>query len=218
MDIEIDNFTSKEALKCLIGYMQSERLSTVELLTAQSLLQINDTPGLSQEVGRFDMVLPGDAAVLEAAGAGEGDAASEAKKRRFLKGFLQYLHKNHKRVYLLVDSGETEKDILDYLEYKYRGIEMAGLAKVSASDRRDDMLVNAVNGADADCVLTMLESPLQEEFIVKNRCRMNARLCLAVGKDALDIGGDSFGMGRLASFLIRMIFRKEVERKRTKDG
>ena len=43
------------------------------------------------------------------------------------------------------------------------------MAKVSAENRADDMLVNAINGAETDCVLSMLCSPLQEEFCGKEQ-------------------------------------------------
>ena len=50
------------------------------------------------------------------------------------------------------------------------------MAKVSAKNRADDMLINAINGEEVDCVLSALSSPLQEELISKNRNVMNARV------------------------------------------
>ena len=71
----------------------------------------------------------------------------------FLRMFLRYLHKNHRRIYLLVESEEDGPELYDYLERAYGGIESVGMAKVSAQTRADDMLVNAINGGEVDLSL-----------------------------------------------------------------
>ena len=87
----------------------------------------------------------------------------------YLKMFMRYLHKNHKRLYLLVESEEEGQEAFRYLQKAYSGVQLVGLAKVSAEGRADDMLVNAINGSEVDCVLSALSVPLQEDFIAKNR-------------------------------------------------
>lgn len=69
-----------------------------------------------------------------------------------------------------------------HFEEYYRGTQIVGMAKVSAKNRADDMLINAINGEEVDCVLSALSSPLQEELISKNRNVMNARVWLGLGK------------------------------------
>ena len=59
---------------------------------------------------------------------------------------MRYLHKNHKRMYLLVESEEDGQEAFRYMQRTYSGIQLVGLAKVSAEGRADDMLVNAING------------------------------------------------------------------------
>lgn len=85
----------------------------------------------------------------------------------YLKMFMRYLHKNHKRLYLLVESEEEGQEAFRYLQKAYSGVQLVGLAKVSAEGRADDMLVNAINGSEVDCVLSALSVPLQEDFIAK---------------------------------------------------
>lgn len=83
--------------------------------------------------------------------------------------FLRYLARKHKRVYLLVESEEEGQKMFGHFEEYYRGTQIVGMAKVSAKNRADDMLINAINGEEVDCVLSALSSPLQEELISKNR-------------------------------------------------
>ncbi len=112
-------------------------------------------------------MLAGDGMILEAAGVDSRKYLQETENQVFLRMFLRYLHKNHKRIYLLVESEEDGQDFYDYLERDYGGVADCGMAKVSAQNRADDMLVNAINGGESRLCLIGLAPPLQEEFIVR---------------------------------------------------
>ncbi len=47
----------------------------------------------------------------------------------YLKMFMRYLHKNHKRLYLLVESEEEGQEAFRYLQKAYSGIQLVGLRK-----------------------------------------------------------------------------------------
>ena len=139
---------------------------------------------VSKIFDQLDLVLAGDGMILEAAGIESRKYLQETENQVFLRMFLRYLHKNHRRIYLLVESEEDGQELYDYLERAYGGIEIVGMAKVSAQNRADDMLVNAINGGEVDCVLSVLAPPLQEEFIIENRTLINAGLWMGLGADA----------------------------------
>ena len=168
LDIDIDNCSAKEALKKTIEYMDSVPVNTVEMVTVDGLMQMDDMPELKDEMWKFDLLMAGDKTILEAADVTEKRYLQEAEDQLFLRMFLRYLHKNHKRVYLLVESEEEGQTFFDYLQKHYDGVQVVGLAKVSATNRADDMLVNAINGGEVDCVIAALLAPLQEDFIIKN--------------------------------------------------
>ena len=137
--------------------------------------------------------------------------------RRKLSGKrMRYLHKNHKRLYLLVESEEEGQEAFRYLQKAYSGIQLVGLAKVSAEGRADDMLVNAINGSEVDCVLSALSVPLQEDFIAKNRNLLDARVWIGVGKKIFSPRKPGFGQGKIAKYLLNHIFRREMEKNKLK--
>lgn len=211
-DIEINKCPAKEAMKAAIGYLGSMPVSVIEMVTAEGLMRIKEAPDLKAGIGQFDLVLAGDKMILEAAEVTDRKYLQETEGKVFLKMFLRYLHKNHKRVYLLVGSEEEGQQFYDYLQRNYSGIQVAGLAKVSEEDRADDMLVNAINGGEADCVIAFLPAPFQQEFIIHNRSRLDAEVWLGVGKGILSVRRKSFGEGRIARFITKHILKKEVEK------
>lgn len=214
LDIEIDELTAKEAMKEAIEYMLSEPVSIIEMVTVDGLMQMGEVQNLKEEIRRFELVLAGDKTILEAAEVTERRYLQETENRTFLKMFLRYLHKNHKRVYLLVETEEEGEKFYNYLEHYYSGLQTVGLAKVSAQNRADDMLVNAINGGEVDCVLAALSVPLQEEFIVKNRGVLNTRIWLGLGKDILPVGRKGAGQKKITQFFMKHIFKKEIEKRK----
>ena len=214
LDIGIDGLTAKEAMKNSMEYMVSDPISIIEMVTVDGLMQIREFPEIQEELRRFDLVLAGDRTILEAAEVTERRFLQETENKTFLKMFIRYLHKNHKRVYLLVESGEEGDEFYGYLERAYSGIQIVGLAKVSAEDRADDMLVNDINGGEVDCVFAALSSPLREEFVAKNRGILNARVWLGIGKDMFPQKHRSPGKERFTQFIVKHIFKKEIEKRK----
>ena len=104
LDIEIDKLTAKESMKESIEYMMSEPVSIIEMVTVDGLMQMGEVQNLKEEISRFELVLAGDKTILEAAEVTERRYLQETENRTFLKMFFRYLHKNHKRVYLLVET------------------------------------------------------------------------------------------------------------------
>lgn len=214
LDIDIDNFTAKEAMKQFVNSIQSEPISIIEMMTADSLMQMDETPEIKSSVSYFDLVLAADTTILESADVADAKNLQEIQEHIFLKMLLRYLNRHHKRVYLLVETEMEGEDFLHYLERYYRGIQIGGIAKVSAKDRSDDMIVNAINGADIDCVISSMSSPLQEDFVTKNRSALNANVWLGLGKAILPLGGTGLVQNKIAQYVVKKVFRKEIERRK----
>ena len=214
LDIDIDNFTAKESMKRFVSSRQSEPISVIEMVTADSLMQMDEAPGLKTCVSYFDLVLAADTTILESADIADAKNLRETQERVFLKMLFRYINRHHKRVYLLVESESEGETLLNYLERYCKGAQIGGLAKVSALDRADDMIVNAINGADIDCVISSMSSPLQEDFVTKNKSTLNANVWLGLGKTLLPPSGMQAAQSRFAQFVVKKLFRKEMERRK----
>jgi N-acetylglucosaminyldiphosphoundecaprenol N-acetyl-beta-D-mannosaminyltransferase len=214
LDIEIDNYTAKEAMQSVVEYMDQVPLRVIEVATIGGLMQADAVEELKPGIQEFDIILAGDKSILEAAGVQDKRCLQEIEKNVFLKLFFQYLHKNYKRVYLLVETEEEAQSYYNYFQKHHSGVQIVGLAKVSAADRADDMLVNAINGEEVDCVIAALSTPLQEDFIIKNRKLLDARIWLGIGKLTLPYRDDDWFLQRIGSYIMKHIFKKELEKRK----
>lgn len=214
LDVNIDSCTAKEAMKETIAFLESEPVSVIDVVSVDGLMQMNDLSELKARMNEFDLVLPGEKLILEAAE--EARLPKEIDIKLYLKMFMRYLHKNHKRMYLLVESEEDGQEAFRYMQRTYSGIQLVGLAKVSAEGRADDMLVNAINGSEVDCILSALSVPLQEDFIAKNRNLLDARVWVGVGNRMFSDHRQGLGHRKLAKFLLNHIFKREMEKNKLK--
>ena len=214
LNIDIDDCTAKEAMKQTVAYMGTEAINVIEMVTVDTLMYASGDSSLRENIEKIDLVIPGEKEILEGV---EVREKKQLQERTYLKMFLRFLHKNHSRVFLLVETEEEAEGFYRFLEEDYSGIQVAGIAKVSPADEADDLVVNAVNGAETDCVIASLSSPGQEEFITRNRLLLNARVWLGVGKSENPIYRSRGRIDRIVQFINHRLFRHEVEKNRKKE-
>ena len=129
LDVEIDNCSAKQAMKASVEYMSTAVTNVVELVTIETLMSAKDKPDLRKAIGQSDLVLPGQEEILEAAGVVDTRHIQETRAQVYLKMYLKYLHKNHSRVYLLVETDEEVDRLTACFFSRYRGIQVAGRQK-----------------------------------------------------------------------------------------
>lgn len=217
LNVGIDDCTAKEAMKQTVAYMETEAINVIELITVDTLMYASEEGSLREDIEKIDLVLPGEREILEVAKITEKKQLQEIEQRTYLKMFFRYLHKIHARVFILVETEEEAEAFYRYLAEHYNGIQIVGMAKISPTDAADDLVVNAVNGAETDCVIAALSSPAQENFVIRNRLLLNARVWLGVGKGENPIYRDRGRLERLLQFVNHRFFRHEVEKSRKKE-
>lgn len=214
LNVGIDDYTAKQAMKETVAYMESEPINVVEMVTVDTLMYAKEEPELKESIEMLDLVLPGEKEILEAADITDRRHLQEIESQTYLKMFLRYLHKNHRRIFLLVETEEEVQGFYDHFSAAYSGIQVTGIAKVSPENNADDMVINAINGQEVDCVIAALSAPVQEQFIARNKNLLNARVWLGTGKAMKQIYKNGIRKNWLMQFLIHRIFKREIEKNR----
>lgn len=214
LGVKVDLCTAKDAMKKTMEYMNTDLISVVEFVTPNSIMALEEDEELKLQMRQFELVMVGEKGLFEALGVKDEKLVEEMEDKLFLRMFFQYLHKNYQRVYLLVEAEKEAEDIYEYFTRLYHGIEIVGIAKVAAENRADMMIVNAINGSEVDCVISLLSTPLQEDFIVSNKQLMNVRLWLGFGKRVMNFEEKETAKRRLAKYLMKKILKKEIEKQK----
>ncbi len=225
-EIDIDALTAKDTLKRIVQFMESETVNTVEIVTLELLVHGQDDPEWREMMRQMDLVLPGEKEILEASekaavplggGAGSnGRLIKEMEKRVFLKMFLKYLQRTGKKVFLLAGQ---EADLL-LLQEKLRpyakGFLPAGHALLPQEGGRKDSVINEINGAEPDCIISVLPYPEQERFITEAKALLNARLWIGCSLILLQEENIKKPSGKLRKFFLKRTLRHLVDQQKSR--
>ena len=106
---------------------------------------------------------------------------SEKEKNIFIKMFGHWLHKNRERVFLLAANAASLQIMKQRIEAAHKGIKIVETATWEEHGVSDDMVLNRINGAEADCIIACLPQEIEEAFIKRNRMSLNAKVWLGLG-------------------------------------
>ena len=212
-DVEIDGFTAKAAMHMAVRYMQSESVNTIEIVTLDMLMQGKDDPAWKEDTKELDMVLPGESEILEAAKITDRNLLKDVANQTFLKMFLHYLRRNKKRVFLIAQSEKELISLEEVMEKYHTGIAAVGNGILGLEGKSEEDIINDVNGAETDCIISVLPSPGQENFISRNKLLLNARIWLGCGS-ILTENYHEKSTGSVRRFLMKKAFRYKVEKQK----
>ena len=209
-DVEIPCITAKEAMIRAMDYMEQESLNTIELLSMNMLLNGQEDAQWKEQLNGLSMLLPGSVEILEAAQVKDSTLLRETDDKLFLRMFMKYMQKNHKKLFLLAESEEELEKTEELLLKRNRGIQIIGKTVVTQDGELIQKVINAINGTETDCILSVLSSPFQEQFIQRNKALLNARVWLGCGTALRQNFEDMRLNNRIRHFVMKRLFRYRV--------
>lgn len=179
-DVELDSFTAKSAMRQAVEYLESDSINLVEVVTLDMLLQEKENKEWKEQTAKLDMILPGEEGILQAAKITDIRLLKDVSGKIFLKMFFRYLQKNHKKIILITSDEKMTERLKKAIQKNHKGMIVTGACQLD-ENRSQEEIVNEINGMEADCILSFLPAPLQENFIVNNKALLNVKLWLGCG-------------------------------------
>lgn len=213
LGLEIDNLTVKDAVKRVVSYMETEPVSVVEMVTMNTLGKFQQDDSATVLFESFDIALASDRGMLEAAGETDERRLKEVDELLFIKMVMRFLHKNSVRVFLLAEDMTDLQKLEKYMQEDYFNIQVIGNATMEDNAESDDMLLNLLNGAEAECVLSALPSPIEEHLVFRNKLLVNAKVWLGFGNLLDELKKEKTGFQRVKEFILRQLLKKEMAKK-----
>ena len=161
----------------------------------------------------FDIALASDRGMFEAAGETDERRLKEVVEFLFIKMVMRFLHKNSARVFLLAENISDLQKLEKYMQEDWFNIQVIGKATMEDNAESDDMLLNLVNGAEAECILSALPSPMEEHFVFRNKLLVNARVWLGFGNLLDELKKEKTAFQRVKEFILRQLLKKEMAKK-----
>lgn len=181
LGVRLDNYTVREAIRQVEGYLSDSALNTIERVSVQMLIESESDPVVRDVISSLDLAVIGEKEIMQAARIHTMQRLKETEEDDFSFEFFKRVERNKKSLFLL---GETEEEIRhmegELLEAFPKLVIVGGYA-VENSIGDPEAVINEMNAMIPDVVVSVLPTPLQEHFFSEHRSKMNAALWYGIG-------------------------------------
>ena len=186
MGILLDDYTVREALHQIESFSDDNVLRSIESISMQMLMEAEQDEELRNAISSLDLAIVGQKEILEVAGVGTMQRIKETEENDFFYEFLKRLERNHKRLFLLGETEEKNNRIKEKLIEQYPQLSIVGEYALENCIGDQAAVINEMNAATPDVVLSVLPSPAQEHFFWEHKDKINARIWYGVGDVEID--------------------------------
>lgn len=181
LGMHLDNYTVRESLLRLDTYMGNTVLNIIETVTMKQLVLAGEHPVIKDCLNQADLCIIGECEILSEAGNPTLQRMREVRDQDFLQELIVRMTRNRKRVFLLAMTKEELEQMQRIFEEKSPKFAPAGVYAVEMCTGDLDTIVNEMNGSTPDLVISALDSPMEEEFILSYRDKIGTSVWYGIG-------------------------------------
>ena len=205
LGITIPNYSLREELQLAQDALRDERLRLLLTVSMQSLIKVSSSESqqVKECVEQADLIVVEDPEILSVAGINSSQRIREAEDHLFFTELLKRLQRGQQQVYLVASKNAALEKIREILRERYEKLHIVG--QYSIEDYPDDLdrMINEINSAAPDVIISVMPTPQQEEFLVANRSKLLAKLWYGLGENyglLMEKKGFGWRMKRLIHF------------------
>lgn len=205
LGMTIPNYSLREELQLAQDALRDERLRLLLTVSMQSLIKVSSSESqrIKECVEQADLVVVEDSEILSVAGINSSQRIREAEDHLFFTELLKRLQRGQQQVYLVASKNAALEKIREILRERYEKLHIVG--QYSIEDYPDDLdrMINEINSAAPDVIISVMPTPQQEEFLVANRSKLLAKLWYGLGENyglLMEKKGFGWRMKRLIHF------------------
>lgn len=181
LGMELDNYTVWEAIGQIESFLDTTIMNTVEAVSMEMLVKAQADGFLKECIESLDLAIISDKEILKAAGETSSQRMRETVENAFPKEFMKRVSRNHRMVYLLGDTREQVEELRRFLHENYNKVKIAGEYALADCTGDYDAVINEVNIAAPDVILSVIATPGQEGFLKENKEKFNAKIWYGLG-------------------------------------
>lgn len=206
LGMQIDNHTVREAMTKVESYLESVGMNTIETIDMKMLDMAETDEGMKRCIESLDLTIIGEKEILTAVSVHSSQRINETENHEFFREFMKRILRHKNSVFLLAETNEELTELRDFLEEQYERIVIAGSCAAEELSGDVEGVINEINGAAADVLLSVLPSPAQEHFLTENRNKLDVKIWYGIGDNYMLPSG----IGRLSNLAGKLIHKKKL--------
>ncbi|MDO5572535.1 MAG: WecB/TagA/CpsF family glycosyltransferase [bacterium] len=219
LGIALRDYSAKESLRLVSQYLNDAKLDTICFLSTDILLNARENENLKLWLESMDLTIPVSVEILNAAGITNRSRLKEVENGVFYREFVKRLSNEKRTMFILTETQSVLDASAEYIEKYASGIQIVGTYVLENLSGDVDSVINDINGAVPDIVLSRLTSPKQEQFVFENKNKINAKIWVAL-KDTFAAKENTKGLKfeKLSKLIEKTIFRRMVSKYESGQG
>lgn len=181
--IELDNYTVREMLMKIERHFDENSFTTIEEINMDTLKLAKSDAEIKETIENITYTVIADAGILNAASAESMQRKHEIENHDFFFELLKRLERNHKKVYILGENDADAAEEENFIKDAFPKIDIIGKSSIAQDNDNFENVVNDINVASPDVVLSFLASPCQEKFIMENKDKISTNLWYGIGNN-----------------------------------
>ncbi len=201
LGMSLDNYTVREAMLQIEVFWNNTMISAVENISMETLVKTQTDELLKTCIENLDLAIICDKEILKAAGVKSAQRVRETVENSFFKEFMKRIVRNRRTVYLLGDTSEQTGLLQSFLSETYGQLKITGTYSLSDCTGDYDTIINEINIAAPDVILSVIPTPKQEYFLKEQKEKLNAKIWYGLGDHYVE----RRGVSEVAGFARRLI-------------
>ena len=199
------NYSLRDELQLAQEALHGERLCMFLTMSMQSLVKVSSSGSEEDKsfVEQADLIVVEDPEILSVAGITSNQRIREASDHLFFTELMKRLQRGQQQVYLVAAKSAALDKIKEILAQRYEKLKIVGQYSIEEYPDDLDRMINEINSAAPDIILSVMPTPQQEEFLMKNRSKLLAKLWYGLGENyglLMEKKGFGWRMKRLIHF------------------
>ena len=179
--IKLNSYTALENLTEIGKRLDRNVFTTVEEIYMRSLLLAKEDEVVKEVIESLDVTVIAENGVWDAAGENTVLRRREIEKREFFFQLMRILERNNYSVFVLGESVQEVVQSCEYIAEEFPRLNVVAAKALEECVGADEGIINDINMAAPDVVISVLPSPNQEHFLAEHKAMMSTRLWYGIG-------------------------------------
>ena len=180
MGLDVDLISTDSFTRRIEEYLTNDYLNLIFILTTTMVYDAMENEAYRETLSKAHMLIPGEEAMLTEFHVDALRETGIVTDFRCVDQMLDAIKNENKTMYLVGVDETDMKRFMKLCKELFPGIHILGAYCVS-EEINMELVVNEINGANPDILTIFMNSPEQENWIVENCAKINAKLCIGIG-------------------------------------
>lgn len=181
--IELDNYTVREVGINVERMITEKSFIIVQEVDMDTLMLAKQDEKVRTGIEMADLTIISEMEILEAAG--ENRASSVQRKHEIdnrlqLLDLLKKAERNNKTVYILGETVASVEQMKAFVKDEFSRLRIAGVSALENYTQNIEAVVNDINAATSNIILSVLPTPTRELFLIENKGKLLADMWYGV--------------------------------------